>query len=77
MSPLVFVGKLGHVDIDVACHGGGVSGQAGAIRLALSLALSAFEDADTQEKMRQGRAVYPLHSLSSQFACNRLEVLGG
>lgn len=63
MSPVALLNKLNHVDIigTVKCEGrspndrtNSKSSEAGAVRLALSKALAAFEEADVQEKMRQG-----------------------
>lgn len=57
MSPLVFVDKLGTVDVEGTVQGVGDGAKAGAVRLALSLALAAFEDENTRERMRQGMLV--------------------
>ena len=54
LFPLQFVGKLGEMDVEVSVEGGGLSGQAGAIRYALAKALSSFVDATTMERMRLG-----------------------
>ena len=40
MEPLKLTNTLGKFDVNVQCSGGGISGQAGAIRLGLSRALS-------------------------------------
>lgn len=45
MSPLLVIDQLGRFDIDAGVIGGGLAGQAGAIRLALSRALLSFSDA--------------------------------
>ncbi|KAI0232694.1 28S ribosomal protein S9, mitochondrial [Lamellibrachia satsuma] len=50
--PLQFVGKMGEVDIEAEVWDGGPSGQAGAIRFALSKALQSFVDRQMVEKMR-------------------------
>lgn len=55
MAPLAFLNKVGHVDCKGTVVGGGDSGRAGAVRLALSFGLAAFEDENTKELMRQGR----------------------
>lgn len=52
MFPLQFLQKMGEVDFKVEVSGGGISGQAGAIRLALSRALATFVDSATVERMR-------------------------
>jgi small subunit ribosomal protein S9 len=52
MFPLHFTDKLGVVDFEATVKGGGPSGQAGAIRLALSTALQRYVDKGTNEKMR-------------------------
>lgn len=44
MYPFLTVGAVGEYDVDCGVIGGGTSGQAGAIRLALSRALLNFED---------------------------------
>jgi len=43
MEPLRVTATEGAYDIDVTLHGGGVSGQAGAMRLGISRALEALE----------------------------------
>ncbi|XP_067946220.1 small ribosomal subunit protein uS9m-like [Watersipora subatra] len=53
MSPLVFVNKLGRVDVEGSVTGIGGNANAGAVRLALSRALAALEETDVQEQMRQ------------------------
>lgn len=52
LFPLQFTDFLEKVDIETTVTGGGETGQAGAIRHGLSLALSSFVDAETREKMR-------------------------
>ena len=42
-QPLVVAGRLGQYDLMVDCSGGGLSGQAGAVRHGLSKALAHFE----------------------------------
>ena len=54
MTPLHFTGKLGVVDIEAKVESGSLSGQAGALRLALSVALQSMVDRQTVEKMRLG-----------------------
>jgi len=55
MTPLAFVDKIGAVDCEGVVEGVGESSRAGALRLALSLGLAAFESQTTQEQMRQGK----------------------
>ncbi|CAD5110793.1 DgyrCDS158 [Dimorphilus gyrociliatus] len=50
--PLLVSGFLGKVDIKAEVYHGGPSGQAGAIRLAISSALQSFVEKETIEKMR-------------------------
>ena len=45
MHPLVLVNKNGKVDLDITVKGGGESGQAGAIRHAISRALVTLDEA--------------------------------
>jgi len=52
MFPLHFTDKLCTVDFEATVEGGGVSGQAGALRLALARVLQSMVDAATTEKMR-------------------------
>lgn len=52
LFPLQFMQKTKEVDIKAEVSGGGISGQAGAVRLALSRALATFMDQATVEKMR-------------------------
>ena len=54
LFPLHFVDKLCEVDFEASVTEGGLVGQAGAIRLALSKCLLSLVDADTAEKMRLG-----------------------
>jgi len=56
LFPLHFVDKLCEVDFEATVSEGGVVGQAGALRLALSKALLPIVSADTAEKMRLGAA---------------------
>ena len=42
-QPLEVVARLGQYDLNVTCAGGGLSGQAGAVRHGLSKALTAYE----------------------------------
>lgn len=49
---------LGKVDIEANVEGGGPSGQAGAIRWGVSMALRSFVDADTIDRMRLGEFAY-------------------
>ena len=51
--PLVETETLGRVDIDCKVRGGGLAGQAGAISLAVSRALSTL-DPDLRPRLRQG-----------------------
>lgn len=50
--PLQVCGLLGKMDVVCQVQCGGISGQSGAIRFALALALQPFLDKDTIEKMR-------------------------
>jgi small subunit ribosomal protein S9 len=52
-EPLEIVELLGTVDIVATCRGGGLSGQAGAVRLAISRAVAEYQP-DTRVKLRQG-----------------------
>ncbi|XP_041359064.1 28S ribosomal protein S9, mitochondrial-like [Gigantopelta aegis] len=52
MFPLQFLDMIGKVDVVATVSGGGPTGQAGAIRLALAKALTSFVEASTVEKMR-------------------------
>ena len=53
-SPLVLADREGSVDIRATLHGGGVSGQAGALRLALSRALILASPDDRPALKRAG-----------------------
>ena len=44
LSPLVLTDNLGKFDVVVTMHGGGISGQAGALRLGISRALLKFDE---------------------------------
>lgn len=46
------------VDIEANVQGGGFSGQAGAIRWGISMALRSFVDAETLDRMRLGEIFY-------------------
>lgn len=46
---------LGKVDVEANVAGGGPSGQAGAIRWGISMALRCFVDQDVIENMRLGK----------------------
>ena len=46
LSPLKFVNLLNKFDIDVIVNGGGLTGQAGAIKMALSRALVLFDQSN-------------------------------
>ncbi|GFO28403.1 28S ribosomal protein s9, mitochondrial [Plakobranchus ocellatus] len=52
LLPFIVSGLLGKVDVEADVEMGGPTGQAGAIRLGLSRALTAFVDEDVKEKMR-------------------------
>ena len=54
MTPLQLTGKLNKVDIHATITDGGPSGQAGAVRLAVSRALQSFVEPDMVEQMRLG-----------------------
>ena len=54
MFPLQFTSTLGEMDVDATVEGSGPSGQAGAIRYAMSKALCSFVDREMMEKMRLG-----------------------
>lgn len=45
---------LGKVDVVATVEGGGMSGQAGAIRHGISMCLRPFVDVETMERMRLG-----------------------
>lgn len=55
MFPLIFTEMLGKVDVEANVAGGGPSGQAGAIRWGISMALRCFVDQDVIENMRLGK----------------------
>ena len=46
---------LGKIDVEANVQGGGFSGQAGAIRWGISMALRSFVDAETLDKIRLGK----------------------
>lgn len=50
--PLHFTEMLGTVDVVADVEGGGVTGQSGAVRYALAMALRSFVDSEMVEKMR-------------------------
>lgn len=52
--PLQFTEMLGTVDVDAEVKEGGSSGQAGAVRHGIALALRSFVDKEMAEKMRLG-----------------------
>lgn len=52
LFPLQFSGVLGTVDVVAEVEGGGTTGQSGAIRYAISMALRSFVDSEMVEKMR-------------------------
>lgn len=54
MFPLIFTNMLNQVDIEANVENGGPSGQAGAIRWGISMALRSFVDAETVDRMRYG-----------------------
>lgn len=54
MFPLQFGGVLGRFDLQCSVSGGGRSGQAGALRLAIARALLSFLSEGQMEAMRQG-----------------------
>ena len=55
LFPLQLTGVLGSLDVEATVEGGGLMGQAGAIRLGISIALQSFVSADEREKMRLGK----------------------
>ncbi|XP_029930497.1 small ribosomal subunit protein uS9m [Myripristis murdjan] len=59
MFPLQFMGLLGRFDLDATVSGGGRSGQAGALRLAISRALLSFLSEGDVEHMRQAGLLTP------------------
>lgn len=52
MYPLQLTKLLGQVDVECIVDSGGSSGQAGAIRYALAMALRSFVDQETVEEMK-------------------------
>lgn len=54
MFPLIFTNMLGKVDVEAHVEGGGYSGQAGAIRWGIAMALRSFVSEEMMEKMRIG-----------------------
>lgn len=60
MFPLQFTDNLRSVDVEAFANGPGKSGQAGAIRYALAVALRSFVPSDMVEKMRIGNIFYCL-----------------
>jgi small subunit ribosomal protein S9 len=52
--PLIFTALLGKVDVKANAYEGGPSGQAGAVRFGLSMALRSFVDDRMVERMRLG-----------------------
>ncbi len=70
VEPLKFTNIADQVDVVVTAHGGGVGGQAGAVRMGLSRAISRFKrifdarfaNEGTQEVRTEGRAqALPVH----------------
>ncbi|XP_068165561.1 small ribosomal subunit protein uS9m [Antennarius striatus] len=59
MFPFQFTGMLGRFDLECTVDGGGRSGQAGALRLAISLALLSFLPEGERELMRQAGLLTP------------------
>ncbi|KAM7375316.1 hypothetical protein PAMA_014424 [Pampus argenteus] len=59
MFPLQFTGMLGRFDLECTVSGGGRSGQAGALRLAISRALISFLSEGEVENMRQAGLLTP------------------
>ncbi|XP_075950771.1 small ribosomal subunit protein uS9m [Anarhichas minor] len=59
MFPLQFMGMLGRFDLECTVSGGGRSGQAGALRLAVSRALLSFLSEGEVETMRQAGLLTP------------------
>ncbi|XP_073318805.1 small ribosomal subunit protein uS9m [Pagrus major] len=59
MFPLQFMGLLGRFDLECTVSGGGRSGQAGALRLAISRALLSFLSDGEVENMRQAGLLTP------------------
>ncbi|KAG8298513.1 37S ribosomal protein S9, mitochondrial [Homalodisca vitripennis] len=52
LFPLHFSGKLNTVDVEASVYGGGVTGQSGAIRFGISMALRSFVPPTMVEQMR-------------------------
>lgn len=52
LFPLIFTNFLGKVDVEATVTGGGFSGQAGAIRWGISMALRSFVDEPMREELR-------------------------
>jgi small subunit ribosomal protein S9 len=46
---------LGKVDVEANVEGGGTSGQAGAIRWGIAMALRSFVDSEMVDKMKYGK----------------------
>ncbi|XP_029303818.1 small ribosomal subunit protein uS9m [Cottoperca gobio] len=59
MFPLQFTSMLGRFDLECTVSGGGRSGQAGALRLAVSRALLGFVSEGEMENMRQAGLLTP------------------
>lgn len=57
LFPLIFSNMLNKVDIEANVEKGGPSGQAGAIRWGISMALRSFVDAQTVERMRYSKLI--------------------
>ena len=53
-QPLVTTGTVGKVDIEATVHGGGVSGQAGAIRHGITRALMEYDESLRSELRKAG-----------------------
>lgn len=52
LFPLIFTNQLGKFDVEANVAGGGVSGQAGAIRWGIAMGLRSFVDSEVIEEMR-------------------------
>jgi len=52
LFPLIFTNTLGKVDVEASVIGGGFTGQAGAIRWGISMALRSFVDEQTRDELR-------------------------
>uniref|UniRef100_UPI0037E82A2F small ribosomal subunit protein uS9m n=1 Tax=Semicossyphus pulcher TaxID=241346 RepID=UPI0037E82A2F len=59
MFPLQFMGMLGRFDLECTVSGGGRSGQAGALRLAVARAMLCFLSEGEMETMRQAGLLTP------------------